>query len=267
MKTKKLIILSLILFLIFNTTPNVLAQTATTSAEDVSSGIAISVSIIDKDAPDGSIVSSTEKGYALSKTPYDPFIYGVIADNPAVSFETIDNPNSKPVITSGKVYVRVSTINGNIKEKDFITSSEIAGVGQKSSRQGFILGTALESYTNSDPKKVGKILISLGSRYASSGSPETIVRTNLLQTIKDAALASTVSPVASLRFVLAAIIAIASFVMGFIYFGKVARSGVEALGRNPLAGRMIQLGIVFNLLMTIGIMVIGLAIAYLILIL
>lgn len=232
-----------------------------------SSGIAISVPIINSNAPDGSIVSATEKGYSLTTIAYDTSIYGVIAENPAISFEN-QSSNAKPVISSGKAYVRVSSINGNIKEKDFITSSSIVGVGQKADKNGFILGIALETYTSSDPKNIGKILISVAPRYnGASLSSTSATRLNLIDTVKNAGVATALSPVASLRYLLAALIAIASFVLGFIYFGKVARTGIEALGRNPLAGRSIQLSVAFNVLMTIGIMIIGLAIAYLILIL
>ncbi|KKU82490.1 MAG: hypothetical protein UY11_C0046G0010, partial [Candidatus Amesbacteria bacterium GW2011_GWC2_47_8] len=41
----------------------------------------------------------------------------------------------------------------------------------------------------------------------------------------------------------------------------------EAVGRNPLAGRLIQLSVVLNLLLTALIMGSGLVIAYLILVL
>ena len=59
----------------------------------------------------------------------------------------------------------------------------------------------------------------------------------------------------------------ASFVMGFVYFGRVARSGIEAIGRNPLASRIIQFNVILHILISIVIVLVGLAIAYLILIL
>jgi F0F1-type ATP synthase membrane subunit c/vacuolar-type H+-ATPase subunit K len=52
-----------------------------------------------------------------------------------------------------------------------------------------------------------------------------------------------------------------------IYFGKASRAGIEAVGRNPLAKRVIQLTVVMNIVLTIVIVLVGLAIAYLILIL
>lgn len=257
----------LILLLIFSLVPKAFAQDASSSAQETSAGVATSVPIIDKDAPDGSIIATTDQGYTLTDTPYQNSIYGAITENPAISFENASS-NSKPVISNGKVYVRVSTINGNINEKDFITSSTIKGVGQKADKNGFILGTALESYSSSDSKKIGKILVLVSPRFNSSLQEGAgALKTNLIETVKNASFATAISPVASLRYILAALIAIAAFVLGFVYFGKVARTGVEALGRNPLAGRLIQLGVIFNLLMTVGIMAIGLAIAYLILVL
>jgi F0F1-type ATP synthase membrane subunit c/vacuolar-type H+-ATPase subunit K len=72
---------------------------------------------------------------------------------------------------------------------------------------------------------------------------------------------------ASLRYLLAFLIAIIAFVLGFIYFGRVVRVGIEAIGRNPLARRMIQITMLFNILITIVIVLAGLLIAYLILVL
>lgn len=229
-------------------------------------GIAISIPI-NGGAQDGDIISSKNGGYSPSNTAYDPLVFGVVIQNPPVAFQSSES-NSKPVITTGKASVRVTTANGPIKEKDLVTTSAIPGVGQKATQAGFVIGTALEAYTNKDPKQIGTILVYFNPQYNSAEIPgASVVRTNLLQTIKNAANASSVSPLASLRYILAAIVTILSFVLGFVYFGRVAMTGVEALGRNPLAGRLIQLGIVFNIILTVGIMALGLGIAYLILVL
>ena len=63
---------------------------------------------------------------------------------------------------------------------------------------------------------------------------------------------------------MAGIVVLLSFVLGIFSFGRVANTGVEALGRNPLAGRMIQLGIVVNALITVAIIGAGMFIAYVI---
>ncbi|MFH1536272.1 MAG: hypothetical protein ABIC96_04390 [Patescibacteria group bacterium] len=238
------------------------------SAVKTSSGVAVSLPIEDKDTQDGAIVSAKDGGYYLSKIAYDPSLFGVISQNPAISFENPDISNSRLVIASGKVYVQVSTANGDIKAKDFITSSVTPGIGQKATQPGFIVGTAMEDYTNTDKKQIGKILVALNPRYNGEGTlGGSFFRTNLLDVFKNAGSATSLSPLVSLRYALAALIVIIAFVIGFIYFGRVAMKGIEAMGRNPLATRMIQLGVVFNLLLTIGIMLVGLAIACLILML
>jgi hypothetical protein len=75
-----------------------------------------------------------------------------------------------------------------------------------------------------------------------------------------------VAPLESLRYLLAFIIAIVSFGLGFLYFGRVIKTGVEAIGRNPLASRTIQATIFVNIVITIVIVGTGLALAALILI-
>lgn len=238
---------------------------STANSQGKPSGVAISIPITDKDAAkDGSIISSSANGYVLSNVPYDPSIYGVITENPSVFIENINLPDTMPVITSGKAYVQISTLNGPIQVNDFVTSSEIPGVAQKATINGFIIGTALENYAEVDSNKIGKILVSVHPHFDSSFIG---LRGNLIQILRQAGGIYNLSPLAYFRYLLAAIIVIIAFLLGFYYFGRVARSGVEAMGRNPLAARLIQLGIVFNLLLTLGIMAVGFGIAYMILIL
>lgn len=243
-----------LLFLLSNSLIN--AQT--------SSGLSISTTIIDEEAIDGNIIASTTNGYGLSKIAYDPNTFGILTENPSLYIQDINNPSQKPVITSGKAYVLVAAINGEIKVNDVITSSSIPGVGQKANKNGFVLGNALEAYNNSDPKAVGKILVMIKPYYNTSFGN---VRTNLLETIRNAFDPSPLSQLTSLRYILAFIIAILSFIIGFVYFGRIARSGIEALGRNPLASKTIQLNIILNLILMIAIIIVGLALAYLILVL
>lgn len=265
---KLLFLISLIpLFSLLSQTAFAQTTTPTASSETTSSGFATSLPIQDKSVQDGDIITSTATGYKLSETAYDPSVVGVISLSPAVSFENVTDASAKSVVSSGKVYIRVSTINGNIKSGDPITTSTIKGVAQKANQNGYILGTALEDYSQSNTQTIGKILVSFNPHYNSDATQGgQAVRGNLLGMVKNAASSATITPLASLRYILAALIAIAAFVLGFTYFGKVAMNGVEALGRNPLAGRLIQLSVVFNLLLTIGIMGVGLAIAYLILV-
>ena len=233
-------------------------------AQNESAGTAVSILIIDKGVIDGNIIASTPKGYGLTATAYDSNMYGVYTQSPAIFLQNTSDPQTKPVITSGKADVLVSSINGNIKKNDFITTSTILGVGQKATRNGMVLGTALQDYSNSNQKTTGKIMVTINPHFNASFADN---KTNVLEVLRNASDPTTLTQATSLRYVLAAGIALISFGIGFVYFGRVTSSGVEALGRNPLASRMIQLNLVFNLILMVVIIIVGLGIGYMILIL
>jgi len=232
-------------------------------AQVSSSAIAISVRINDQKLEDGSIICASDKGLILCKTIYDKGISGVYVKNPPLILDDLNMQDRRPMITSGKAYVRVSSKNGNIRNGNFVTSSESPGVGQLGDKTGNILGVALEDYINTDKNAVGKVMVAVGIRTAMIA---TTAQTNVLETLKQGLLAPTLTPLASLRYLLAILVAIGAFGLGFIYFGRVARQGVESLGRNPLAGRTIQLNVILNMILTISIMAGGLILAYIILI-
>lgn len=233
--------------------------------EEISRGVAISIAIVDEDVEDGDIISSSTKGYVKSTISYDPSVYGIVAQKPAVALENVVQGDTQLVVSSGMVYVRVSTINGNIKKGDPLTTSKIPGVGQKATDSGFIFGTALEDFEDSDTSAVGRVLISLKPQYniPTSGGRGF----NLLANIKAVAASPFLTPLTSLRYLLAIIVTAVSFSLGFLSFGKIAKSGVEALGRNPLAAKTISAGIALNVLLTVAITLGGLFLAYLILVL
>lgn len=233
-------------------------------AQSKSIGTALSIQITDKNVKDGNIIVSTPKGYGLTATAYDSNMYGVYTEVPAIFLENTDEAESKPVTTSGKAYVLVSSIGGNIKKNDFITTSTISGVGQKATRNGMILGTALEDYSNSNQNATGKILVAVNPHFNASFAD---TKTNVLEVLRNASDPTTLTQLTSLRYVIAAGIALISFGIGFVYFGRVTSSGVEALGRNPLASRMIQFNLILNLILMVVIICVGLGLGYMILIL
>ncbi|KKW09541.1 MAG: hypothetical protein UY47_C0014G0004 [Parcubacteria group bacterium GW2011_GWB1_49_7] len=241
----------LLLFFLLSVTP--------VKAQSAGQGVAVAVSVVGE-VVDGDIVCNYTGEIKRCNTTYDGSIYGVSVDEPALALENLSLTDAKTVATSGKAYVRVSDTNGQVKKGDYVTSSDQEGIGQKASKSGYVVGTALEDADAGE----SLILVAIGAKQAFVNL-ET--RGNLLETIKEALLSPTLTPLASLRYILAAFMAVAAFVLGFWYFGRVAKSGIEALGRNPLASRLIQLGVVFNLFLTALIMGSGLLIAYLILVL
>lgn len=229
-------------------------------SQATSSGIATYLPIHADNIQDGAIVVTSEKGYTLSTTPYDPHIFGVVTQKPAVSFENRTQKNTYPVVTTGRAYVLVTTKNGTIQEGDFITTSDITGVGQKADKNGYIVGTAAQDFTASQ----GKVLVYLSPRFHNTGATAPL---NLLANLQSAATSPFLTPLTSLRYLLAVIVTALSFALGFLYFGRIAKNGLDALGRNPLAAKTIAAGIAFNMIMTVVIMVSGLFLAYIILVL
>lgn len=228
-------------------------------------GLAVPIEVNSTNPKDGDIISSSPKGYILSTTAYDPGLFGVITTNPALSLENIPaSPQAHLVISSGNAYVNVSSSNGTINRFDNVTSSSKPGVGVRATDNGYIIGVALESYGNTNTKLTGKILVSVWPHYVGINTGSS--RTNLLKNLQTFAKGGYVTPVDLLRYLLAALMTIIAFVLGFIYFGRVAMKGIESLGRNPMAARTIQLSIVLNVLLAVGIIGIGLAISYFILI-
>ncbi len=247
-----------ILFLVFLST---LFQLKTFAQTQVSVGIATNVPLSGK-VLNGEIISGSNKGYYPSTTPYDAQMAGVISLNPAVSLDTIGIDNAYPLISNGTVLVRVATINGPIHEKDPITSSSIAGVGMRATRTGYILGTAVGSYTVSNKNQVGEIIVTLNRHY-------DFVSRRLSNSIFDifavSELAAYESPSVVFKYAMAAFIIILAIILGFLSYGRVAALGIEALGRNPLASKSINYGILLNVTITVAIIVIGFIISYAIL--
>ena len=248
-----MMVLFLIVSLFRHVVPQVDAQ------NNSSSGIAVYIQVIDKKAQQGDIITLAKNGYVLSNAPYDPNLFGVIVSDPAIAFES-NQPDSHPVVSEGKVYMRVSNINGKIKKGDLITSSTIPGVGQKATESGFIVATALEDYNTASSKDVGRILVVLSVGH---GSVSNEVRSNLLRTFEFVLKAPYMSPLNVLRYVFAAIMVIGSFLIAVGYFGRISSLGIEALGRNPLAGRIIIFSIVLHVILAFTIIAVGLAVAYL----
>lgn len=226
-------------------------------------GVARIIDIKEKNVKDGSIISVSEEGSILSNVAYDAQVQGVVARDAGILLSDDGSENGVPIISVGKVYLLVSTIAGPIKKGDQLaTTSLIPGVGVKAVKSGYVLGLALEDFASPNPKEIGKIAVDLDLHYFNAkptfpGSLSDIFKLVLLPTKE--------GPTALYKYIVAAIVAIGSFVLGFLTFGRTAAKGVEALGRNPSAGRIIHLGILFNVMIVIVIALAGLVVAFMIL--
>jgi len=241
-----------------------LSTVSAVNAQNSGSGVAETLEFAEDNIQNGNVLCMTDLGVIRCKNEYDTGIYGVYVTEPAVQLENLDMSNGKAVINSGKAYTLATNKNGKIITGAFVTSSTEPGIGQLGTKSGNILGVALENLDNVDADGKGMVLVSVDIRPAIVSKT---ARGNVLETLREGLLAPSLTPLASLRYLLAMVIAALSFGLGFIYFGRVAKQGVEALGRNPLAGRAIQISVVLNLILTLAIMAGGLLLAYIILIL
>lgn len=233
-------------------------------APDLGTAVATYVQISEGTVQNGNIISSAENGFKLSDVPYDSVMAGIVVENPAVSINTVGSDKTYPIVSTGQALVIVTTSNGEIQVGDPITSSETPGIGQKATNPGYVIGTAQEGYSESDPTKIGSILVTLNTKYA---YPNPNNRPSIWDIFNITTQASYQQPSVFIKYAIAAVVIIISFAVGFLSFGRIASNGIAALGRNPLASRTIQVGIVFNVLITLAIIFAGLALAYLIIIL
>jgi hypothetical protein len=79
-----------------------------------------------------------------SSRKYDNKALGIISTRPGLVLGEADGAG-KPVIVglAGRVPVKVTTKNGDIKPGDYITTSDIPGVGMKATEAGRVIGKAL----------------------------------------------------------------------------------------------------------------------------
>lgn len=223
---------------------------------------AVSVSIVNNAGKAGDVVSYIDNQYVLSSKLYDSEMFGVIVEDPSTSFQDLTLQQFKYVTSNGEVLVNVSAKYGQIKEGDLVTSSDISGVAVKAVESGQVLGVAMEDYTLQNTDSIGQIYVLLGIK---TSLIDKNMSRNLLDTLKNSLTSPFMTPVESLRYLLAIAVVLASFVIGFSSFGRITGTSVEALGRNPLAGSSIRKVIIFNFVLTFIIMAIGLGIAYFIL--
>lgn len=256
----------LVLFVVLFLPASAFAQNNTNSTQSVAGeatlGVAHMVDTNLKDLKDGMILSSSEKGAVLSHIPYDSQVLGIVARDAAIIISSTTSENGVPVISQGKVYILVSSLEGNIKKGDLITTSTLPGIAVKSTKSGYVLGTALEDYSNSNTKQTDKIAVDLDLHYFNT---KPTLLGSLTDIFKFALLPAKDSPTAIFKYLFAAAVALGSFILGFMTFGRTAAKGVEALGRNPSASKIIHLGIILNVSVVVIIVLAGLTVSFLIL--
>lgn len=215
--------------------------------------------ITDTDAASGDILTATDKGLVRANIGFDPKMFGVIQEKPLLVYRT--EVKGKPVVRSGIAQVNVTTFNGPIKYGDYITTSTIAGKGQKASESGYTFGIALTAFSGEGATQIdgprgkvasGTIPVAIKIEYTELTNPRFagrlfgFVGTALLENVSDPKQIGNI-----VRFIAAGLIVLLSFTFGFLTFSRSIAKSIEALGRNPLARSAIQLSIVINIVLLV----------------
>jgi hypothetical protein len=250
---KLLKITALLFFIFWLITPQ------STFAQISSIGIATYREISGSKVESGDIIITSDNGYKVSNKAYDVKIVGVATLNPGITLRTDGKKDGVPVISSGTAYVKVNGTSGNIRKGDFITSSDTPGTGMKAVKSGMMIGEALDGAKFVKKEDIKLIPVAINPHMTSLGTQPGNFFMDLFKLSSEGA---TEQPSQALKYLVAGIITIITFGSGFLIFAKTVNTGLEALGRNPLAGRQIQFSIVFNIIMIIVIIVAGTGLAY-----
>jgi hypothetical protein len=195
---------------------------------------------------------------------------------------SLSNPTASDqvyVATFGRYDVLVSTQNGSIAEGDYVTISSLGGVGMKASTaQQLVIGKALKGFDGrSDVESRTTLKTSNGDKEVRIGriSVEVSVAHNPLfeqdnqpgvpSFLSKVAGVVTDQPVAAFRiYASLAVFVVMTILSGSILFAGV-RSGMVAVGRNPLAKHSVVRSLIQVTIMSLIVFVIGLFAVYLLL--
>lgn len=228
---------------------------------------------IQEDVQEGDIVMNSDNGLILANLTYTNKMFGVVQEESVIVYRDVDNQGT-PVSRSGIAEVNVTTLNGPIKQGDYITSSPIAGKGMKATQSGYVLGSALEDFSGEGGQSVsiqgataisGKIKVALRIEYAEIDTTRNINR--LLEYLNAAIFKNIQNPesfIQIIRYVSAGLIMMTSFAISFLIFSRTVAKGVEGIGRNPLAKNAIQFSMMVSAALTVAIVLIGIVASFVI---
>jgi hypothetical protein len=226
-----------------------------------------------------SLVSNSSTTVEPANTANSANLVGVAADKPLVELSGSSQSNTQ-VVVGGSTEVLVSTINGEVKAGDKITTSPISGVGMKAVDAAQIIGTVQanldsvktvdQSVTAKDGKKetvkVGLVPVAINVTYYSAAAAKGVISSFVppfLQSIANTVTGRQVSP---LRVLLGAIVLLLGFIAVIVMIQTSIRNGLISLGRNPMAQKALRRGLLDVIIAAAGLLVIITATVYVVLV-
>ncbi|MBX3102951.1 MAG: hypothetical protein KF690_10620 [Bacteroidetes bacterium] len=95
------------------------------------------------------IADTQADSYALADNSQHALLLGVHSTAPTL---TLNNAGGVPVALTGRVPVKVSTVNGPIHIGDFLTASPQKGIAMKATGSCYVIGRALENFEHGETK-------------------------------------------------------------------------------------------------------------------
>ena len=217
-------------------------------------GVAVNAEVADGEASVGDILSITKDGLKRSSGEFDIQMYGVIVEAPVLSVAPRTD-STKAVLSSGIADVKVTAEGGAIDVGDYVTSSAKSGVGKKANSSGYVLGKALGRYDDTSKDGVITVEVNIGfvdiSGGRAGGATERLANT-LIELLQNPQQLPNL-----LRYIVAFLIALFTFIGSTFSFIKFMSAGITAIGRNPLAkgtiiAGMVLAGVVISVLTIAG---------------
>ncbi len=196
--------------------------------------------------------------------------YAKLTNNSNLSqFTGIANQNSSSgevtLSISGIAYTYVSNVNGNIQKGDYITSSNIPGIGEDLLGKGVSIGKALSNFNINSAKKynrvyIEKIPVSIEVMYINVNTGEDSF-SPLAYSIGNPQIRKTLSiaQLISIIFIL-----LASVIIAMTIIARSARNTIKNTSRNPLNKSEIIKNFYKMATLAIIIVLVGIVISYVI---
>jgi hypothetical protein len=234
--------------------------------------IADTYDMSEQGAVNGDLVSLQGNGLIRSKVDYDNTIFGVVTTDPLAAYKRVDETGTI-ISRTGVVDVNVTTANGDIKTGDYITTSTIAGKGQKALATGYVVGVAMKDFKSGEGTQIdfadgpngqkvssGTIPVAIRIEYAEIDSSRNA--NSLIQKLNSALFTNVKDPekfINVIRYIASGLIVMISILVGLLILSRILPRGVESIGRNPLARQSIIFYTAVNVIIVIVIIVLGTA--------
>lgn len=199
-------------------------------------------------------------------------LIGVVGNQPLI--ELGSGSAQIQVVVSGLSVAFVSNINGDIKIGDKITASPISGVGMKATSSTQIVGTAESNLSDSDTTtqqikdrsgneqsvKIGTVQVQVNVTYYAV--PEDKLGSVVPSFLLSLGSAIAGKDVSALRVLIGFITMVIGFSIVGIMLQAAIRSGIIAIGRNPLAQTALRRGLFDVSVTAVGVLVITIITIY-----